>query len=117
MAFSNYFRKINSHLFNGKRDLVAVIPEDGDDSDDGLADDGDDDVNDPDFTANINEDDSDDAVSDLSNDDEQIPSGSTVQICIKKRKLKTPANLVPIEKNDPQPFISGIPEEEGFGEK
>ena len=71
------------------------------------------------FTANINEDDSDDAVSDLSNDDEQIPSDSTVQICAKKRKVKTPpAKLVPIEtKMTPQPFISGILQEEGFGEK
>ena len=48
----------------------------------------------------MNEDDSDDAVSDLSNDDEQIPSGSTVQPCAKKRKLKTSqAKLVPIDKN------------------
>lgn len=93
---------MNSHLFYGKRrDLVAVIPEDGDDSDDGLADDGDD-GDDPDFIANINEVDSDDddAVSDLSND-EQIPSGSTVQPRAKKRKVKTPqAKLVPVEKND-----------------
>ena len=81
---------MDSHLFYGKRrHLVAVIPEDGDDSDDGLADDGDAD-DDPDFIASINEDDSDDTVSDLSNDDEQIPSGSTVQPLTKKRKVKTP---------------------------
>lgn len=92
---------MNARSFYGKRrDLVAVIPEDGDDSDDGLADDDDDDVNDPDFTANINEDDSDDAVSDLSNDDEQMPSGSTVEPCPKKRKVNTSQpKLVPIEKN------------------
>jgi len=77
------------HFYGRRRDLVAVIPKDGDDSDDGLADDGDDDVNDPDFTADINEDDSDDAVSDLSNEDEQIPSGSTVQPCAKKLSENT----------------------------
>ena len=110
---------MNSHLFHGKCwDLVAVILVDGDDSDDELADDGDDDVNDPDFTTSINEDDSDDAVSDLSNDDEQIPSGSIVQPSAKNVKWKhLRFNWFLLRKMTHQPFMSGIPQEKGFGDR